>query len=286
MMKLKLSLKNSAKSALLFSIFSITLTGCYETFEPTYKERDIPNIVKRICKEEYNLDVTTKRTSTTLWIYAPVEKMLHKDFGIKEDKIFDDEMSDKSRNILTAIGRVLISSDKPPEFYALLVSDTNLGLDYTIIGNVLDMKKSFSGAVPWTEANQRYVIKFKRTSEAIGDITGRHLEAYDVTLQDFLAEQMAQRINVRFQQEDIKKYFKVEKSEGTFINDTFFLRYSIEQVLKSDKEIDTKKEILDIITYCIKTYEFRDFSTLELNDLIMQDKIVLNNAAIWGRSTP
>lgn len=275
--------KNSAKLGLLFSLLAVSLNGCQCPTEPTYKEEDTPQVVKQICKQEYNLDVTTKRTATTLWIYAPLSKILHHEYGIKEDKIFDEGMTDKLRNILITIGRVVTNSDRTPEFFALLASDINLGLDYTVIGNVLDIKKSYAEFIPSTEANRRYVIRFKAAPEAIGDTTGTHLEAYDIRFPDFLAEQIAQRIGAQFQEEGRKKYFKVEESKGRFANETFIFEYSIEEILRPPKGIDIRKEILDIITYCIKTYEFKEFSALELINLATQDKLVLNNAAIWGR---
>lgn len=281
MMKSKLFLKNSIKSALRFSLLlSIFLYGCQSNIEPTYKENDIPAIVKKICLNEYNLDITTQRTPTTLWIYAPLEKILHKDFGTDSEKIFDEEISEKLRNILTAIGRVLISCDNTPEFYALVASDINIGLDYTIIGNVLDLKKTYAGFTPWTEANKRYVIKFTTNSEAVKDLAGLHLKAYDITLPDFLANQIAQRINAYFQDAERKKYFKVEKSDGEFNNNNFIFNYSINQISSPPQRIDIVKEILKIISYCLKTYEFRAFSSVEINGASGQDKFTLSKEAI------
>ncbi len=298
MMKSKPSLRNSIKSALLFSLFiSIFLYGCQSNIEPTYKENDIPSLVQKICKDEYNLDVTTQRTPTTLWIYAPLEKILHKDFGIDADKIFDEEISDKLRNILTSIGRVLISSDNTPEFFALVASDINIGLDYTIIGNVLDIKKGYAGFTPWTESNKRYVLKFYANPDAIKDLTGQHLKAYDITLPDFLADQITQRINIYFQNETHKKYFKIEKIEGKFDSSNltfekssgnfnkgnFIFNYSINQISKPAQEINITKEILKIIAYCFKTYEFKDFSNVGLNDLSnTKNNVTLNREAIWA----
>lgn len=287
-MRLKLYLKNLVKPAFLFSLtisILVYLYGCLNQIEPTYKEENIPAIIKQICKDEYSLDVTTKRTPATLWIYAPLSKILHKDYGVKENKIFDEEMVEKLRNILTTIGRVVTSSDKAPEFFALVASDINIGLDYIFIGNVLDIKKSYAGFIPWTEANRRFVVKLKITPQAIGDATGTHLEAYDIKLPDFLAEQIAQRISAQFQDEVLKKYFKVRDSRGRFINDKFVFEYSIEQILKPDKEIDINKEILNTITYCIKTYEFKDFAVVEIIDMLTQGKSVLNQATIWTGPT-
>jgi len=285
-MRLKLSLKNLIKAALLFNllIFLISFSGCQNELESTYKEKDIPFIVKKICKEEYGLEVTTQRMPTTLWIYAPLKQILDKEYGIKEGKLFDPEMLDKLRNILTTIGRVLISSDNTPDFFALTASDINLGVDYTIIGNTLDIKKSYANFIPWTEANRRYVIRLALEPKAIGDSTGEHLTAYDVQLPDFLAEQMAQRIAAKFQEEEWKKYFKVDKAQGKFANNGFSIEYSISQGGLPDKKIDIKTEILNIIAYCIKTYEFKDFAQVELTDLTKQDKLILGRAVIEARA--
>lgn len=287
MMRLKLFLRNLVKPALLFNLLiCIIFAGCEGQIEPTYKEENLTSLVKQICKDEYKLDVVTSRTSTTLWVYSPLTKILHKDYGKKEDKIFDEEMVDKLRNILTTIGRVLVSSDRTPEFFVLVASDINIGLDYTIIANALDIKKSYAGFIPFTETQKRYVIKFRLAPEAIQDTTGSHLQIYDIRLPDFLAQQIAQRITGQFQEEGLNKYFKVEKSEGLFDNGTFIFAYSIQQILKPKKNINVMKEILNTITYCIKTYEFQDFSSLEINDLVTQDKLVLSRREIWVRPMP
>jgi len=287
-MRLKLFLRNLAKPALLFNLLvCIIFAGCQGPIEPTYKEKNLTAVVKQICKDEYNLDVVTARTPTTLWVYTPLSKILHKDYGKKEDKIFDEEMIDKLRNILTTIGRVLISSDHTPEFFALVASDINIGLDYTIFANVLDIKKTYAGFIPFTETQKRYVVKFSFAPEARQDTTGRHLQIYDMRLPDFLAQQIAQRIAGQFQGEGRNKYFKVERSEGSFNDGRFVFAYAIQKIPEAkEKNINVMKEILDIITYCIKTYEFQDFANLEIDDLFTQDKLVLSRQEIWARSMP
>lgn len=287
MMRLKLSSRNLVKAALLlFSFFLyVNLSGCQNSLEPTFKEENIPYLVKQICKDEYKLDVITQRTETTLWIYVPLAKILDKDYGKKEGAFFDEELTDKLRNILSTVGRVVLSSDKAPEFFALWASDINIGLDYIIIGNVLDIKKAYAESLPFTELNKRYVMKFTVNPEAVQDTAGRHLKLYNIRLPDFLAQQMVQRISVEFQGEGLKKYFKVEKIDGIFNNDAFILEYSIKPLAKPDKTIDVTKEILSTITYCIKIYDFQDFSRVEINDLVTQEKLVLNKAAILERPT-
>ncbi len=281
MTKLKLSSKNSIKSALLFvSIIPFILSGCSCPKEPTFKEKDIPNIIRGICKDEYGLNVTTQRKGNTLWVYAPVERILHKDYGKDQDKIFDETISDKLRNILTTVGRVLISSDDTPEFFALLASDIKLGIDYTIIGNVLDMKKSYADFIPWTEINRRYVIKFASAPEAIGDTSGFHFMPHEITMGWFLKEQIAQRIGAFFQSDEMRNYFKVSKSEGEFTDRIFIFKYSIENTARTPKKIKVRKEILKIVAYCIKTYEFTEFEGVVITDIPAQETLYYSKTEI------
>jgi hypothetical protein len=285
-MKLKPSLKNLIKSALLFvNLSSLLISGCSYPNEPTYKEKDIPGIIKKICKEEYNLNVTTQRTGGTLWIYAPVEQILHKDYATDQSKIFDEKMLDKLRNILITVGRVLISSDTPPQFFALLVSDTILGIDYRITGNTLDIKKGYAGFIPEEESNRRYIVKFLSSPEAIGDKTGFHFTPYDITITEFLKEQISQRIAAYFQNEKLKNYFKVVKSEGEFEDGFFSFEYSIEEIAKPKTKIKVRNEILKIIAYCLKTYEFNDFSGISIYDLRTDERLNFTKTEILSRPT-
>ena len=286
MMKLKLYLKSLTKSVLLFvSILSLLVSGCTCPTSATYKEKDIPNIIKIICKDEYGLDITTQRTANTLWVYAPMDQILHKDYERNQDKVFDEKMVDKLRNILITIGRVLISSDNTPRFFALLVSDINLGIDYLIIGDTLDIKKSYSGFIPEEESNRRYVVRFLPAPGAIGDKTGLHFIPYDITTTEFLKEQISQRIAAKFQNEELKNYFKVERSEGEFAEGIFSFKYSIEEIAKPKTKIKIRNEILNIIAYCLKTYEFNDFSGISIEDLRTEEKINFTKTEILNRPT-
>ncbi|MDD4938886.1 MAG: hypothetical protein PHE18_00570 [Candidatus Omnitrophica bacterium] len=287
MMRSKLFSKNLVKAALpLFSLLLLlTLSGCQESFEPTFKGEDIPYHVKQICKEEYGLDVLARMTDTTIWIYIPLQKILHKEYGVTEGKVLDEEMTDKLRNILTTVGRVLLSADKAPEFFALWSSDINIGLDYIIMGNVMDIKKSYGGDMPSTELNKRYVMKFGLNTQAIKDASGSHLKFYNITLPDFLTQQMVQRLTVKLQAEELKNNFKIEKIDGIFNDGAFILEYSAKS-LEPAKPFDIMKEFLNIVNYCVKAYDFRDFSRVEINDLLTGDRMILDKATLYSRPLP
>jgi len=277
-MRLRPSLKNTGKVGLCFSIVPFFLISCSLSYEPTYKQADIPHQIEKICQEEYNLKVITKSSYNTLWIYAPLPRIIHKDFGIDKEKFLDEEVIDKLRNILITVGRVFLSAENPPEFYGLVASDINIGIDYTLIGNTLDIKKSYAGFIPWNEANRRYVIKVELNPNALGDQNGKHLNPYDIKMEDFLAQQISQRIAMRFQDEELKKYFQIEKINGNFSEDTFSFEYAIKRL--ADSKIKIEDEIIKIISYVLNSYEFDRFLMVEIKDLNSQSKIVFSKAKI------
>lgn len=286
MTRLKPSSKNLVKTALLsFSfIFCIILSGCQNpAITPSFKEENIPDIIKQMCKDEYGLDVATERRDNTLWIYAPFTKILDKEYGIKEGKVLDEQMTDKLRNILTALGRVILSADNAPDFFALWSSDINMGMDYIIIGNILDLKKAYAESIPFDELNKRYLMKFEMNPAAINDKTGQHAQFYSIKMQDFLAQQMVQRIAMQFQKDKLKKYFKLDKIDGIFANDTFILEYAVTELLKPEKSADALNEILNAVAQCIKNYDFQDFSRVEITNLVTRKKTTLSKVEIFTR---
>ncbi|MBU0709637.1 MAG: hypothetical protein KJ793_02875, partial [Candidatus Omnitrophica bacterium] len=135
------------------------------------------------------------------------------------------------------------------------------------------------------EINRRYLIGFGENPAAIADTTGEHIQAYDIGFQDFLAALIAQRIRAKFQDENWKEYFEVEKSNGYFADNILLFEYSIKQIKPADEEIDIKQEILKIISYCVDTYEFQGFGEVRLTNLLNQDTVVLNQAAILAQPT-
>jgi hypothetical protein len=259
-----------AKIGLVLSVIlcGFLSAGCFsDDIQPSYKEADIPVNIKKICREECKINVRPIRVGNTLWVYAPQPRLLHADFGKNPEKIFDEELLDKARNILTSISRVLLSSDKAPEFFVLVLSDINIGLDYSLTANILDIKKSAAGMIPWNEANKRYVIGFEQSAGAKGDVSGEHLKVYDLKLPEFLSRLIIQRVRMLFQEEPIKKYFSLKDVNAGFRDKVFTFEYSTDKKLEPKENSDIPRAILNSIAYCFKTYEFKDFTRVKIRNL-------------------
>jgi hypothetical protein len=263
----------------------ILFAGCFSSdFSPSYKEAEIGINIQKICLEECKLKVIPLKAGNTLWIYAPQQRILHAQFGKVADKVFDEELIDKVRNILNSISRVCLSADKSPEFFVLALSDINLGLDYSLTANISDIKRSTAGGVPWTEANKRYVINFELAPNAVGDQTGEHLKIFDIKMADFLSLQIAQRVRMFFQDSEVKKAYTLKEADAAFKYNKFIFNYSVVRISEPKEKIDIAQEILNIITYCFKTYEFKDFEEVEIRDLLGDQSSFYQRGDILSRS--
>jgi hypothetical protein len=272
MMKLKRYSRNSVNPAPpLLSLLLIFVLGCSTQIEPTYKEKDIPAAITKICKDEYGLNVTTAVVGKTLWVYAPVSRIIDKDYAITKEKIFDDDMSEKLRNIMTSIGRVLISSDQAPDFYRLVVSDTKeRGIDYLITADTMDIKKAYANFLPFTEMNRRYLIKLQDAPGAMGDVSGGHIHPYDISREEFVADLISQRIETRFREDDLKNLYEVKSVKARFADGDLFIDADIKPneirllIPANSYIID---ESLKIIAQVSRDYNFWKFQNVEIDDM-------------------
>lgn len=294
-MKSKPFLKSLVKRGPLLNIYIlIFLTfGCSLSTAPTYIKKDIDQAIQDICKNEYNIDVRVKLLGSTLWLYLPVEDMFAKSdkpqkylerFSIEDNKVgfeagtlkleymikdipekekfqeykYNKIVLDKINNVWKALRRVLFSlkrsrEENEPKFFCLVTADIKNGFQTREIFYYLDLKKVSYGFISWTEYQHRVIEASDMSPEIIGDTEGLHLDYRDITLEEFVALQIEHRIKLKFQKPEV------------------------------DKNADIDKEILKITVYTIKTYNLRDFLGVELNNLLTQNRIVLNQAALWAR---
>jgi hypothetical protein len=250
------------------------LSGC-RPIKPTYTKEKIVESITSLCQQEYNIEPKVWLLGETVWIYIPLPRLLN------EEIQFDKTMAEKINKVIMGASRVVLSMKPRPQFMVVTASDTKeYGIDYNIISWIPDIVKFQLQFISRDEFHKRTVTIVERNNRALLDVEGEHIEKKEIQLADFLAEQIAQRIAVQFQKEDLKKYFKIDVFTGKFKNDRFIFEYSISEVLKPDKKINIIKEILGAISYCIKTYEFKDFSYVEIRNLLSEDKLILDKGEV------
>lgn len=293
-MKLRLFSKNSVRAGLnsLILIILVSLLGCSSSTEPSFQRENIAGAIQDICKKEYNIDVRAKLFGRTLWVYLPIEELLTKKdkpeefptrFEIKENdsqlknhtlkvnysieaipekKVpqeygYDKKALEKINNVWKVLRRVLFSMERSresePQFCSIVIADIKNGIVSKEVFYYRDLKKVSYGYISWDEYQHRTITESYMSPEAFGDKEGSFLIYGDITFKEFIPEQIMHRVKLKFQKPEV------------------------------EISADIDKEILKLAEHTLKIYNFSDFSTLELDNLVTQNKIVLNrNAVLTG----
>ncbi|MCM8796726.1 MAG: hypothetical protein NC923_02435 [Candidatus Omnitrophica bacterium] len=169
---------------------------------------------------------------------------------------YTKSISGNMNNAWKVIRRVLFSIEDPqnnePRFCCVIAADTDNGILLQQTFYYLDMKKVFYGLMSWEEYSHREIQRTTIDYNLIGDEDGRYIDYHDISMEEFLAEQIQQRIKLKFQKPEV------------------------------DRNADINKEIIKVIAYTVKNYGMKDFISVELNNLAGGGKIILNRAAIWA----
>ncbi|MDD5408878.1 MAG: hypothetical protein PHC71_02170 [Candidatus Omnitrophica bacterium] len=291
-MKSKLSSKSLAKAGLKLIPLILFLSACTSSTTPSFLKEDISKAVKDICKKEYQLDIITKLTGRTFWVYMPLENIITKSdkpekyierflvedrknqfdenvlrisYFIKpvpetekqQEMTLDKSVNTKIFNILQVVRRVFFSMDNRetknnPILFCIITADVANGFELRQIFHCLDLKKLSYGFISQTEYQHRIVQDTEVSAQIIGDKEGRHLVYRDIPLEEFLADQIQGRIRMKFQKPEV------------------------------GKNADIDREVLKITSLTLNTYAFKDFSVVEMTNLVTGAKTILNRAAVFA----
>ena len=269
------------------------LSACNSSVTPSFVKEDITRAIKDICKKEYQLEVVTNLVGGTLWVYMPLENIVSRpekpekytERFLLEDKensleekilkvnylvrttpekekqqemALDKSVNEKIFNILQVIRRVLFSMgaspQEIPQFFCIVTADIRNGFEIKQIFYFSDLKKLSYSFISQTEYQHRILQETAILAAIIGDREGRHLNWRDITFEEFLADQIRNRIKLKFQKPEV------------------------------EANADIDKEVLKIVTYTLGAYQFKNFDLVELTNLATDKKIILNQTAILANS--
>ncbi len=160
----------------------------------------------------------------------------------------------KINDVWEVLRRVILSMDSKSragiKFCCLVIADIKNGFEMKEIFFFQDILKVTYRIISPGEYQHRISFDSSVSLKIIGDREGRHLNYKDITLRDFVAEQIKHRINLKFQKPEVSQ------------------------------NADIDKEIEKIIVETINIYGLRDISAAELNNLFTNNKIILNKMDI------
>jgi hypothetical protein len=263
---------------LLLSLFSFSVLGCQPS-KPTYSKEKVIESIISLCKEEYNTEPKVWLLGETVWIYLPLPRLINKETQ------WDKEMTGRINKVAMGASRVVLSMKPRPQFMAVVASDTQeYGIDYTIINCIYDIVKFQLNYISRDEFSRRTVVKVEDNLQTISDTEGAHIKKKEISMGDFIASQIAQRIQEKFTANPrLKEYFKTEKPSVKFESDTFDIYVDIIErapLLSQAIPVDIQKEVLQIATFVIKAYNFEDFLLVSYENAAFGKKTTVSRLAL------
>jgi len=290
----------------LFLIFLTLLfsAGC----GPTYPKERLAASIIELCRKEYGIKVESKVIGKTLAIYIPLPKLLDITMTVSM------EAQDMIQNVILSTSRVALSTDAKIEFYCVIAQDMRMPeVQIVLIKYIDDVKRAYFSDISRDEYFKRtlFDININPQSKKEKDLknifekydmdpelkekvldeffrsTPLHLEDFgywqgrfyvkDITLPEFLAEQMAYRVKMRFREnEKLSKKFLVKDIDGYYkdISGKFFFYIyfdiKLNEILKVMGETYDKRDlfmnIFEEVSDCLYGYKFDNFSVVRITD--------------------
>lgn len=289
------------RSLLWLLIAPLALNGCH----PTYPKEKIEESIIKLCRKEYKIDVKVGITGRTVAIYLPLSGLLDSTFAITK------EAGEKINDVILSVSRVTLSTDAKFDFYCLIAHDIRIPeVQIVVIKSVPDIKSFLWGEVSRGEYAKRMLIDlrlnpqsqkeravkdvfekmslgkewqdqvmnefFRSSPAALGDIGywGGRFYIKDITIQEFLSEQIAARI--RMESRENKRYAEkliVRTSRGQFISEDGrrFFRFEIladpnwfKMSTGDGVSLDVFRLAVDVASRVLHGYKFADFDVIEI----------------------
>ncbi len=214
-----------ARYSFAILVLIVSLAGC----EPTYPKERLKESIIRLCKNEYKVDVKVRTFGKTVAIYIPLEDLMDFSFALTPSA------TEKLNDVIMSVTRVVLSTDADYDFYCIIAHDVRVPeIQVIIIKYVDDVKRVFLGDISRGEFGKRMIIDvrlnpqsqkersikdvfqrmgldpkwqdqimndfFRAEPAGLGDIGywGGRFYIKDITLPEFMAEQIASRIKMEF----------------------------------------------------------------------------------------
>ncbi len=275
----------------LTSLFALCLSGC----GPTYPKETLTSSLVALCQKEYGVEVSVQIVGKTLAVYVPLEKLFDSTLRLSP------EVGEKLDGVILATSRVVLSTDNPPDFYVVVARDKRIpGVELKLIRYIQDIRRLNYGDLSRSEYTKRMLFEF---GLGLGIFQGEeHFHIEEVRLGQFLADQIAQRIKTRIEEDpETKKEVRVKAARGKFIPGdslgpseeaswgrfTFVIDAEMEgldlwETLQHEKEHEKKILVasLEVILEVVRGYRFASFDGVEIKTPFLKHSFVLSREVL------
>lgn len=248
----------------------VSLSGCYPQY--TYPASSVVESIEKICKEEHHLEVNARVAGGTVGALFYTDHLLN-----PESNELSKGVMDQIGDVSQALARVPLSTDLKLNFSVLVVRDKQTYDELIITRSVEDLKRSQVDALSVDEYMKRVLFKQSRYHPQVEEKDNFMLK--EVTMEDFLADQISQRIRLAMQGAPTSE--KTEASFHTLVDGYFdqgmgegIFRFSVIS-FGSDAGEDPLKKIIDTTDQVLRGYRFEEYDRIEIQDLMNRRKLTM-----------
>ena len=244
------------------------MAGCGPKY--TYPADTVAQSVETVSLKDYGLKVTGRRVGKTLGAVYYVDDILDPSGQIPR------QIHEDMGKIMQSVTRVALSTDLALDFCVVVIRDRAHLNELIITRSVDDTKRANSDAIGVEESINRTLFGQGKYQVAAGEEPTFVMK--EVTLEDFLAEQIAQRIRFGF----AKGAKDEESAQQPFVLvDGIFnrsesgekkLRFSVLS-LKTEEPEETMTAVLRATSAVLEGYRFSGYDGIEVLDYLNRQKL-------------
>ena len=253
--------------------------GCSE--RPTYPKARITESLKQILDEDH-LQASVHFVDHTLGVQLHFPGVLTQ----TESRIgIGPNFDEAARRVLTAIHRVLLSSDAEIDFYVLLLSDPQTpGAYLTVVRYMDDIRKANANMLDTPEMFARTIYELNYVGST--PITIEQYVPRDIHLEEFLSWQLARRIQSTLAADlDESGAAHVGRCGGRFQDGEFVFTLDVTPISEGPMEEATLRKVFqestNVVAKVLSSYKFEKFSSVRLVHPLTGQQVVKTNLELF-----
>ncbi len=246
---------------LICILVSFICGGC----APSYPKEKLAQTLVEVCKKEYDVEIQAKLVGKTIIVFIPLDKL----FDLKLDIL--PEAIEKIEDVILTTSRAIFSTDAEVDFYIIIAADIKTtAAEVFLVRYMDDVYKFMHGWIKREDYGKRILwqINFdpKLLKSSLFDF-----DVQEMTLPDFLAEQIGQRLNKLFASTVVHKI----KINSEFDPETQRFLFS---VISADNT-RFKKVYLPIIAKIadevLSEYKFEDWQEIIIRNELLRNFVLI-----------
>lgn len=264
--------RDKLKLICLLSSVVCLLSSCGPRY--TYPSNTVPKSIEDLCKKEYKIDVTARVVGKTVGALVTIDSIVDAKGQVSKD------VNEVMGKVMLVVSRVALSTDLPIDFCMVLIRDKTHASELVIVRSLDDTKRANADMIGIEESINRTLLgqaKFEPSKER-----GDSFVLKEIRQENFLADQITQRIRFSFAK-DAKDV--IDRSlvlvDGNFedAHGTKVFRFSV-IALKATDSRELILSIFKVVNEVLAGYKFTGFDTVEIQDYLNRQKLVLDRQTI------